>query len=98
MLIRPPSRDERAILKPCPSSPRRLDAGMVQSSKISSLVGEECSPILRSVLPKEKPGVPFSTMKQLTPAPPLPALVRAINRYMSASPPFVPHIFEPLEM
>ena len=40
---------------------------MAQFSNTSSMVGEERIPIFFSFLPKENPGVPFSTMKALIP-------------------------------
>ena len=50
-----------------PSSPTRLAAGMGQSSKTSSAVGEARTPSLsRSFWPNEKPAMPRSTMNMLS--------------------------------
>ena len=56
-----------AMRKPSPSAPMRLATGTRQSSKITSAVGWLFQPILRSFLPKERPGVPFSTTRQEMP-------------------------------
>ena len=48
--------------KPSCSTPSRLAAGMRQLSNTSSAVSELSQPVLSSVRPTVKPGVPFSTM------------------------------------
>ena len=50
-----------AILKPSPSSPSRLAAGMRQSLKKTSPVVEPLIPIFGSIRPTSKPGVSAST-------------------------------------
>ncbi len=85
-----------AQMKPVPSRPMRFSAGTSQSSKINSRVALARMPILFSFLPKLNPGVPFSTMKQLTPRAPRFLSVTANTQYTSASPPFVIHCFVPL--
>ncbi len=52
------SRVRRAILNPSPSSPTSREAGIAQSSKYSSRVGEPLMPSLCSGAPKREPGVP----------------------------------------
>ena len=52
-----------AILKPSPSSPRRLPTGTRQSSKITIAVGWLFQPSFFSFLPNVRPGVSFSTTR-----------------------------------
>src|SRR3989441_379955 len=61
------SRVRIAILNPSPSSPSRWSTGTGQSVKWSATVGEARMPSFFSFLPTEKPGVPFSTRKAVTP-------------------------------
>ena len=56
-----------AIRKPWPSRPTRLLSGMTTLSRISSQVLEGRMPILSSLRPTLKPGVPFGTMKAVRP-------------------------------
>jgi len=62
MLSRPPSRPFIAILKPSPSAPTRLATGTRASSKITIAVGWVFQPSFFSCWPKDRPGVPFSTI------------------------------------
>ena len=74
MLRRPPSSPIIAILKPSPSAPSRLATGTRQFSKITIAVGWLFQPSFCSFLPKDRPGVPFSTTRQempLGPGPPV---------------------------
>ena len=66
-----------ATMKPMPSRPSRFAAGTRASSKTSSAVTLARMPILCSFLPKENPGVPFSTMKHEAPRAPLSGWVSA---------------------
>src|SRR3954451_19491076 len=50
-----------AVLKPVPGSPMIRSAGMVQSVKYSSHVGEPLIPIFRSLGPMAKPGSSLCT-------------------------------------
>ena len=59
-----------AILKPWPSGPSRLATGTLQFSKITAAVGWLFQPSFCSCLPKDMPGVPFSTTRvEMPPAP-----------------------------
>ena len=60
--IRPPSSVCIAIGNPLPSTPSRFSFGILQSSKISSYVDDPRIPIFFSLVPKEKPGAPLSTI------------------------------------
>ena len=98
--IRPPSRVCMAILKPWPSLPSMFSLGTRQSVKISSYVEDPRIPIFFSLVPKVKPGVPFSTMKEVISLIFLPLFsmvpVTAKMTYTSASLPLVMKILEPL--
>jgi hypothetical protein len=72
MFTRPPSSPRIAILKPSPSAPSRLATGTAQASRLTTQVGWECQPSFFSRLPKDRPGVPFSTTTELMPAGPSP--------------------------
>ena len=91
--IRPPSSVCIAIAKPLPFWPSRFSLGILQSVKISSYVEEPRIPILFSFVPKENPGVPFSTINAEISFCILPRFsilpVTAITMYTSASLPFV---------
>ena len=67
-----------AILKPCPSPPRRFRDGTRQSSKLTAWVGCAFQPIFLSAAPSVRPGVPPSTSSAETPPEPSPP-VRAIT-------------------
>src|ERR1700722_9502257 len=67
-----------AILKPMPSSPRRLATGTRAFSKITARVGCAFQPILRSLAPSDSPGVPLSTTNVEMPPGPSPP-VRTIT-------------------
>lgn len=71
IFTRPPSRALIAILNPSPSLPIKLLCGISQFSRITARVGCEFQPSLCSFLPKERPGVPFSTRTQLMPLGPI---------------------------
>ena len=79
MLTRPPSSPRMAILNPSPSAPIRFCHGTRQPSKVTTAVGCERQPIFFSGLPNARPGVPFSTSTELTPAGPSPP-VRHMTR------------------
>ena len=66
-----------ATKKPRPRPQMRFSFGTRQSWKTSSRVAEARMPILFSFLPNEKPGVPFSTMKNDAPRAPRPGSVIA---------------------
>ena len=65
MLIRPPSRILRNVLKPLPCSPSMFAAGTRAPSNSSSPVAEAWRPSFSSSRPTEKPGVSAGTMKAL---------------------------------
>ena len=73
------SRVFSAVLNPVPGSPIIRLAGMVQSSKWISQVGEPLMPILRSLVPTENPGSSACTTKALIPLAPLVGSVTAIT-------------------
>ncbi len=87
MCSRPLSSTFIAVAKPMPSRPpMRLAAGTRQSSKMTSQVCAPRCPIFRSSLPRERPGVPRSTMNAEMPCAPLSrGSVRAITVKMPAS-------------
>ena len=63
-----------AILKPSPSSPRRLATGTRAPSKITMAVGWLFQPSFLSCLPKDMPGVSRGTTRlemPFGPAPPV---------------------------
>ena len=64
--------------KPSPSAPMRFSTGTRTSSNITWAVGWEFQPILRSLAPNDRPGIPFSTTIADTPLAPGPP-VRAIT-------------------
>ncbi len=84
-----------AILKPCPSSPSRHDAGTRQPSNRNSAVSDARIPSLSSVLTTVKPGVPLSTRKALIPRGPFALPVWAKTRAAAASRPLLTKIFRP---
>src|SRR3546814_12491943 len=53
--------------KPSPSAPTRFSAGTRQSSKVTCAVGEAFQPSFFSGAPNDRPGVSFSTTRQLMP-------------------------------
>ena len=53
--------------KPSPSAPTRLATGTRQSSKITCAVGLAFHPSFFSGAPNDRPGVPFSTTRQVIP-------------------------------
>ena len=67
-----------AIEKPLPSSPIRFDAGILQSSRTTSVVLEVLIPILSSSLPELSPGVPAGTKNIERPFTPLDLSVEAV--------------------
>ena len=73
------SRVRSAILKPSPSSPTSRSAGIAQSSKYSSRVGEPLMPSLCSGAPNVKPGSPSSSTKAEIPFAPASGSVTAIT-------------------
>jgi len=89
-----------AVLKPCPimgSPPITLSTGTRQSSKISSQVRLPRNPILCSMLPTLKPGVPFSSAKAVIPPRLLFDLsLTASTVEMLATSPFVMKCLSPL--
>ena len=68
-----------AMAKPSPSAPMRLATGTRQFSNVTVVVGWLFQPSLRSLLPKARPGLPFSTAMHEMPLGPAPP-VRAITR------------------
>ena len=74
MLSRPPSSPAMAKRNPSPSAPTRLATGTRQSSKITCAVGLAFQPSFFSGAPNDRPGVPFSTTRQLMPFAPLSAV------------------------
>ena len=83
-----------AVMKPsfvwyASSPPRRFSAGTWQSSSTSSAVSLARSPILSSILPTEKPGVPFSTTKARCPARPSAGSMVAKTTFHDARAPLV---------
>ncbi|TEB05127.1 hypothetical protein Pmgp_03833 [Pelotomaculum propionicicum] len=77
MPMRPPSKVDMAILKPCPSPPNRFSLGTRQSFMITSAVSEPRMPILLRCLPMVSPGVSPGRMKALSPLAPLVLSVEA---------------------
>src|SRR5699024_12003264 len=61
--MRPPSKLERAMANPRPSSPRMFSFGMRQSVSVSAQVSEAFSPILSSIASTVKPGVSVGIKK-----------------------------------
>ena len=96
MLIRPASKVISICLKPSPSWPSMFRAGTRQSSRDSADVTEPLRPILGSFLPGTKPGMPFSTRKQVMPRVPASGSVLAVQMTTSAMAPDVIHILLPL--
>ena len=88
----------RAILNPLPSSPIILATGILQLSKISSVVEAGCSPIFLSILPTEKPGASLSMTKALMPRYPSDLSLVAKVVIKSASAPLVLKVLLPLRM
>ena len=83
--------------KPSFSRPSRFDAGIRQSSKISSAVSEDSQPVFFSARPTRNPGVPLSTMNIEIPCEPRASrLVLAATKYTSACTPLVMNILLPL--
>ncbi len=78
------------VMKPAPTWPSTLADGTTTSSKMISDVALPWMPILCSIVPTEKPGMPFSTMNAVTP-PRTPRLgsVTASTVSMSAMGPLV---------
>ncbi len=81
------SRVASAVLKPVPSSPMIRSAGIRQSSKYSSVVGEPLIPSLRSLGPIAKPGSSSCTTNAEMPLAPLSGSVTAITVYQVECPP-----------
>ena len=73
------SRVRRAVLKPVPSAPTSRSAGILQSSKYSSRVGEPLMPSFFSGAPKVKPSSYFSTTNAEMPFAPASGSVTAIT-------------------
>ena len=84
-----------AVLKPPPSSPRRLAAGTWQSSKNTAAVSAPRMPILPCMGRASSPGVPFSTMNAVVPAAPRLRSCDANTIITSASLPLVMNILAP---
>ncbi len=95
MEIRPPSRIWRLWIKPLPSGAMRLSAGTRQSAKTTSEVSLARMPSLFSLLPGQKPAVPFSTIRAEIPCGPFEASVTAMATHTSAWPPLVVNVFAP---
>src|SRR6266850_1507861 len=93
--MRPPSRVDRASLKPPPASPSRFAAGTRQSWKTSCAVSDPRMPSLRSSLPTLKPFVPFSTTNAAMPLLPFAGSVCAKTIATSAIEPLVMKFFVP---
>ena len=70
-----------AVLKPVPGAPMIRSAGMVQSVKYSSQVGEPLMPILRSLGPTAKPGSSRCTANAEMPLAPFSGSVTAMTVY-----------------
>src|ERR671916_836875 len=83
------SRVRSAVLKPVPGAPMIRSAGMVQSVKYSSQVGEPLMPILRSLGPTAKPGSSRWTAKAEMPLAPSSGSVTAMIVYHSEIPELV---------
>ena len=95
--ILPPSKVDKATLKPSPTSPSWFFFGILASSKINSAVDEPLIPSLSSNFPTLNPGVlSKSTIKATIPLCFLDLSVWAINTQVFASPPFVMNNFVPL--
>mmetsp|Transcript_19478 Transcript_19478/g.60138 ORF Transcript_19478/g.60138 Transcript_19478/m.60138 type:complete len:208 (+) Transcript_19478:414-1037(+) len=95
--ILPPSSVFMAILKPSPRSPRRLDFGISQSSKMRLQVELARMPNLSSGAPSEKPGVFLASTKKAE----MPLCLSALSVVQkttaaSASRPFVIQLLVPL--
>ena len=53
-------------MNPCPTSPRRSEAGTRTSSKVTVRVSDALIPIFSSSLPSDTPGAWASTMNAVT--------------------------------
>ena len=84
------------IQPPDSEPPQRFSTGIRISSNVIERVSEHRCPILFSFLPKERPGVPASTIKPDIPLYPASGSVLANMKNQSALPAPVIHIFEPL--
>ena len=94
ILIRPPSRPCIANLKPSPSWPSKLVAGILTPSKLIKRVGCAFQPIFSSALPYSIPAASAGTTNAEIPAAPSPP-VRAITTSKSVSPAPEINILEP---
>ena len=94
------SRGSRSIrcTKPPPRLPSRLAAGTATSSKNSSAVSCACMPILSSLRPRLKPGMPRSTTSRLMPRAPASGSVRATTMTRSALMPLVMNVLAPFRI
>jgi hypothetical protein len=68
-----------AVLNPVPGSPMTRSAGLTQSEKWISQVGEPLMPSLRSFVPTEKPGSSRCTTNAEIPFAPSPGSVTAMT-------------------
>ena len=96
MVGRVKSSVRSAVLKPVPGAPMIRSAGMVQSVKYSSQVGEPLMPILRSLGPTAKPGSSRWTANAEMPLAPLSGSVTAMTVYQSETPALVIQALVPL--
>ena len=96
MVGRVKSRVRSAVLKPVPGAPMIRSAGMVQSVKYSSQVGEPLMPILRSLGPTAKPGSSRWTANAEMPLAFFSGSVTAMTVYHSEMPALVIHALVPL--
>ena len=85
-----------AILKPCPSSPSRLEAGTFTSWKASAEVSVARWPILSRCFSTTTPSVSVGTMKAVSPRWRASLSVEANTITHEAWPALVMNIFEPL--
>ena len=96
MVGRVKSSVRSAVLKPVPGAPMIRSAGIVQSVKYSSQVGEPLMPILRSLGPTAKPGSSRWTTNAEMPLAPFSGSVTAMTVYHSEMPALVIQALVPL--
>ncbi|MNQ49993.1 hypothetical protein D3C85_639180 [compost metagenome] len=96
MPMRPPSRLDRAMLRPLPRSPSRFAAGMRQLSRVTAQVSEARRPILCSLRSTVKPGVSVGTRKADRPFLPSSASVTAKTMASLARLPLLTNCLAPL--
>jgi len=93
ILILPTFKQFKAILNPFPLPPSKFSTGTLTSSNVTTLVDDECYPILSSSFPKDIPFISFSIINAVIFLS-FSILAKVINIF--ANPPFVIHIFSPV--